>query len=61
MSLEQFHQMMLRQREVVDSRRLSQLRLFPEHALEEEEDVGTVRLLRLQAALRERRPVETEG
>lgn len=60
MSIEQFHQMMLRQREVVDSRRLSQLHLFPEHALEEEEDVGPVRLLRLQAALRERRPVETE-
>jgi hypothetical protein len=61
MSLEQFHRMMLRRREALDSRPVTQLRLFPEDALEYEEDVGAVRLLRLQAALREQRTVETEG
>jgi len=61
MSFEQFRQMFLRRREAERPRTVPQLALFEELAADAEEDVGAVRLLRLQAALKERRGSESEG
>ncbi|MGH8630858.1 MAG: hypothetical protein ACREU7_08860 [Burkholderiales bacterium] len=60
MSFEQFRQMLLRQRESERQRNVPQLGSF-EVAADAEEDVGAVRLSRLQAALKERRDPESEG
>jgi hypothetical protein len=59
MSLDQFHQMMLRQQEARKHERKPQLPLF--EAYDSSEDVGSVRLLWLEAALKARRAPESEG
>jgi hypothetical protein len=61
MSFEQFRQMLLRKREAERVRRLLRFAPSPEPAANAEEDVGAVRLLRLQAALKERRGAGSEG
>lgn len=61
MSFEQFRQMLLRLREAERARTVPRLASLEEVAADAEEDVGAVRLLRLQAALRERRGPESEG
>lgn len=59
MSLEQSHQVMLRRQEARNIGRTPQLQLF--EAYDAAEDVGTVRLLWLEAALKARRVPESEG
>ena len=62
MSFEQFCLLMLRRREIERPRDvLPQVALYEELAADVEEDVGAVRLLRLQAALKERRGPESQG
>ncbi len=62
MSFEQFRQMLLRGRENDNARSVPQLAPLLEAPLADaEEDVGAIRLLRLQAALKERRGPESEG
>lgn len=55
MNLEQFVRMLHRQSEGRKTARSPQLQLFEEDVLDNEEDMGALRLLRLQAALKERR------
>jgi hypothetical protein len=59
MSLDQFHQMMLRQQEARKPERTPHLPLFESY--DASEDVGSVRLLWLEAALKARRAPESEG
>ncbi len=61
MNVELFPRKSLRRRGARSAVRPPQLQLVEEPALADEEDVGAVRLLRLQAALRERRVAGTEG
>jgi hypothetical protein len=61
MNLEEFVQMMNRQAESRKVGRVPQMELFEDDILELEEDVGALRLLRLQAALKERRILESKG
>lgn len=61
MNLEEFVQMMSRQAESRKVGRVPQMELFEGDILELEEDVGALRLLRLQAALKERRILESKG
>jgi hypothetical protein len=61
MNLEEFVQMMNHQAESRKVGRVPQMELFEDDILELEEDVGALRLLRLQAALKERRILESKG
>ena len=61
MKLEDVIRMMRRQAESRKVGRVPQLELFDEHSMELEEDVGALRLLRLQAALKEKRLLESQG
>jgi hypothetical protein len=61
MSFEQFRQMLLRRRENERQRNVPQLGSSENEAADVEEDVGAIRLSRLQAALKERRGPESEG
>ncbi len=61
MNLEEYVRMMNRQAESRKVGRVPQMELFGEEILESEEDVGALRLLRLQAALKERRILESKG
>ena len=61
MSFEQFRQMMLRRLESQRRKALPQLGLLESVPADAEEDVGAVRLLHLQAALKERRGPQSEG
>ncbi|HWQ37112.1 MAG TPA: hypothetical protein VNM24_00675 [Burkholderiales bacterium] len=55
MTFEQFSRLFLRREADVPPRLLLQQMALEEIAADEEEDVGAVRLLRLQAAMKERR------
>ena len=61
MNLEELVQMMNRRAESRKVGRVPQMELFEDDILELEEDVGALRLLRLQAALKERRILESKG
>ena len=61
MNLEEYVRMMNRQAESRKVGRVPQMEMFGEEILESEEDVGALRLLRLQAALKERRILESKG
>ena len=53
--------MMRRQAESEKVGRVPPIELFESDLLDDEEDVGVLRLMRLQAALKEKRIVESEG
>jgi hypothetical protein len=61
MNLEELIQMLKRQAESRKVGRVPQMDLIEEDVLDLEEDVGALRLLRLQAALKERRILESKG
>lgn len=61
MSFEEFRQMLLRRRENERLRDVPQLGSLENAAADAQEDVGAIRLSRLQAALKERRGPESEG
>ena len=50
-----------RQEEPEKAERVPGVELHEDELLEEEEDVGVLRLMRLQAALKEKRIIESEG
>jgi len=50
-----------RQEEPEKAERVPGIELHEDELLEEEEDVGVLRLMRLQAALKEKRIIESEG
>ena len=61
MNLEEFVQMMNRQSEDRKVGRVPQMDLLEGDVFELEEDMGALRLLRLQAALKEKRILESKG
>ena len=61
MNLEEFVRTLTRQTESRTAGRVPQMKMFEEDVFESEEDVGVLRLLRLQAALKERRILESKG
>ena len=61
MNLEEFMRMLSRQAESRKVGRVTQMEFLEQDVLELEEDVGVLRLLRLQAALKERRILESKG
>jgi hypothetical protein len=61
MNLEEAVGMMRRQEESEKVGRVPPIELFESDLLDDEEDVGVLRLMRLQAALKEKRIVESEG
>ena len=61
MNLEEFMRMLSRQAEGRKVGRVPQMELLEQDVLELEEDVGALRLLRSQAALKERRILESKG
>ena len=61
MNLEKAVGMMRRQEESEKVGRVPPIELFESDLLDDEEDVGVLRLMRLQAALKEKRIVESEG
>jgi hypothetical protein len=61
MNLEEAIGMIRRQEEPEKAERVPGIGLHEDELLEEEEDVGVLRLIRLQAALKEKRIVESEG
>lgn len=61
MNLEEFMRMLSRQAESRKVGRVPQMEFLEQDVLELEEDVGVLRLLRLQAALKERRILESKG
>lgn len=61
MAFERFDQMLRRLLEAIAGRRNPQLSGRSASSVNDEEDVGAVRLLHLQAALKERRVSEPEG
>ena len=60
MNLEEAVGMMRRQEESEKVGRVPPIELFESDLLDDEEDVGVLRLMRLQAALKEKRIVESE-
>jgi len=60
-SLDELFRMLTAQIESKKAEFGSQKVLLEEDAFEQEEDMGALRLLRLQAALKERRILETKG
>ena len=61
MKLEDVIRMTRRQTEARRAGRVPQMELFAEHAMEDEEDMGALRLLILQAAMKEKRILESQG
>ena len=61
MNLEEAVGMMRRQEESEKVGRVPPIELFESDLVDDEEDVGVLRLMRLQAALKEKRIVESEG
>lgn len=61
MNLEEFVRMLKRQTEDRKAGHVPQMESFEQDVFELEEDMGALRLLRLQAALKERRILESKG
>ena len=61
MNLENFFPLLNRQAEKRNIGRDARAQVFEENALDLEEDVGDLRLLLFQAALKERRILESKG
>ena len=61
MNLEEAIGAMRRQEEPKKAERVPPIELTEKELLDEEEDMGVLRLMRLQAALKEKRKLESEG